>query len=223
MKKILLSLALIVGSITINYAQIKEGHVSYKVDISTDNPDMQMVIGMLQGSTLDVYFKEKMTRVEMKSGTLMTMTTVSDEKSGEMLTLLSGMMGKKAISTKTSDKKETVDQPKVEVTLVDETKEIAGYTCKKAVLTDEAGIETVFWYTEEITISKKGQTYLYEQIPGYPMQYQINKNGLILSMEVTSIATTLSKEETKLFDMKIPEGYAEMTMEELQQMATMGM
>ena len=224
MKKILLSLALIVGSITVNYAQIKEGHVTYKIDISTENPDMEMVVGMMQGSTLDIYFKEKMTRAEMKMGSMMNMTTISDEKSGKLLMLMSGMIGKKAISTTTEElsSEDEKEKPKYEVELVDETKDIAGYKCKKAILTDEEGNESTFWYTEEIEVSKKGQNYLNENVPGYPMQYEINNSGLVMGMTVTNITKELSKSDLKLFDMAIPEGYAEMTMEELQQMG-MGM
>lgn len=224
MKKILLSLALIVGSITVNYAQIKEGHVTYKIDISTENPDMEMVVGMMQGSTLDIYFKEKMTRAEMKMGSMMNMTTISDEKSGKLLMLMSGMIGKKAISTTTEElsSKDEKEKPKYEVELVEETKDIAGYKCKKAILTDEEGNESTFWYTEEIEVSKKGQNYLNENVPGYPMQYEINNSGLVMGMTVTNITKELSKSDLKLFDMSIPEGYAEMTMEELQQMG-MGM
>lgn len=224
MKKLLLSLTLIVGSITVNYAQIKEGHVTYKIDISTENPDMEMVVGMMQGSTLDIYFKEKMTRAEMKMGSMMNMTTISDEKSGKLLMLMSGMIGKKAISTTTEElsNKDEKEKPKYEVELVDETKDIAGYKCKKAILTDEEGNESTFWYTEEIEVSKKGQNYLNENVPGYPMQYEINNSGLVMGMTVTNITKELSKSDLKLFDMAIPEGYAEMTMEELQQMG-MGM
>lgn len=224
MKKILLSLALIVGSISVNYAQITEGHVTYKIDISTENPDMEMVVGMMQGSTLDIYFKEKMTRAEMKMGSMMNMTTISDEKSGKILMLMSGMIGKKAISTSAEELEGDAakEKPKYDVELVDETKEIAGYKCKKAILTDEEGNETVFWYTEEIEASKKGQSYLNENVPGYPMQYEINNGGLVMGMTVTNISKELSKNDLKLFEMKIPEGYTEMTMEELQQMG-MGM
>lgn len=224
MKKILLSLALIVGSISVNYAQITEGHVTYKIDISTENPDMEMVVGMMQGSTLDIYFKEKVTRAEMKMGSMMNMTTISDEKSGKILMLMSGMIGKKAISTSAEELEGDAakEKPKYDVELVDETKEIAGYKCKKAILTDEEGNETVFWYTEEIEASKKGQSYLNENVPGYPMQYEINNGGLVMGMTVTNISKELSKNDLKLFEMKIPEGYTEMTMEELQQMG-MGM
>ncbi len=224
MKKILFSFALLLGSFTMNYAQITEGHVKYKIEVSTENPDMEMVVGMMQGSTLDIYFKEKMTRAEMKMGSMMNITTISDEKSGEILMLMSGMIGKKAISTSTEELQgETeVEKPTYEVELVDETKEIAGYSCKKAILTDEDGNENIFWYTEEIEVSKKGQSYLNENVPGYPMQYEINNNGFVMGMTVTEIKEELSKAELKLFNMDIPDGYAEMTMEELQQMG-MGM
>ena len=59
MKKIILSLVLTVSTVYSSFGQLTEGHISYQIDISTDNPDMQMAIGMMQGSSLDVYFKEK--------------------------------------------------------------------------------------------------------------------------------------------------------------------
>jgi GLPGLI family protein len=138
--------------------------------------------------------------------------------------LLSGMIGKKAIATTTEELQGDgeKEKPAFEVELVDETKDIAGFTCKKGTLTDEDGNESVFWYTEEIEVSKKGQSYLNENIPGYPMQYEINNGGFVMRMTVTNIKEELTKSELKLFDMKIPEGYSETTIEELQQMG-MGM
>jgi GLPGLI family protein len=110
------------------------------------------------------------------------------------------------------------EKPKTEVTLENETKVIEGYTCKKAIVTDEEGTESVFWYTEEISVAKKGQNYLNESIPGFPMQSEINNNGLKMIMTVTKVDKKLDKKATELFDMTIPSGYKEMTMEQLKSM-----
>lgn len=219
MKKILLTLALAVTTAFSITAQQTEGHISYKIDVTTDNPDMEMAIGMMQGSTMDIYFKEKNTRAEMKMGSMMTVTTISNEVSGDILMLMSGMVGQNAIkSTMKEMEEKNADKPKFDVTLVDETKEISGYTCKKAILTDAEGNEAVFWYTEEISVSKKGQSYLNEQVPGFPMQYDLNNGGLKMTMTVITFDKKLDKKAANLFDMKIPEGYKEMTMEDLQKM-----
>jgi len=219
MRKILLSLGFSFVCTLLSFAQLTEGHISYKIDMTSDDPDMQMAIGMMQGSTLEVYFKDKTTRAEMKMGAIMNITTISNETSGDVLMLMSGMIGQNAIKTTTSElEKENTEKPKYDVQLVDETKTIEGYSCKKAILTDEEGNESVFWYTEEIDISKKGQSYLNEDVPGFPMQYDLNNNGMKMTMTVSQLEKKLDKKSVSLFEMAIPEGYKEMTMEDLKSM-----
>ena len=48
MKKIFLTLAITVVHLAF-FAQLKEGHVAYKIETTTDNPEMQMAVGMMQG------------------------------------------------------------------------------------------------------------------------------------------------------------------------------
>lgn len=219
MKKFLLSFVFAATTALTLMAQITEGHISYKIDVSTDNPDMQMAIGMMQGSTMDLYFKEKTTRAEVKMGTMMNITTITNENSGDILMLMSGMIGQTAIkSTMAELEAENADKPNYEISLVDETKEILGYACKKAIMTSEDGLESIFWYTEEIAISKKGQSYMNESVPGFPLQYDLNNNGMKMQMTVSNFEQKLDKKSAALFEMKVPDGYKEMTMEELKNM-----
>ncbi|MEY3426009.1 MAG: hypothetical protein RL679_1367, partial [Bacteroidota bacterium] len=54
MKNFILTLFL---ALSVNYslkAQLTEGHFTYTIEASSENPDMQMVTGMMQGSTLDI-------------------------------------------------------------------------------------------------------------------------------------------------------------------------
>jgi GLPGLI family protein len=152
-------------------------------------------------------------------GTMMTMTTITDEKSGELLMLMGGMMGNNAIKTTTDEMTENQpEKPKYDVVLSDETKTIENHVCKKATLTDEEGGETVFWYTEDISVSKKGQSYLNEDVPGFPMQFEINNGGMKMAMTVTSLEEKLDKKSADLFKMTAPEGYKEMTLDDLKKM-----
>jgi GLPGLI family protein len=219
MKNLLFTFLVTTCTILPLFGQMTEGHISYKMEATSDNPDMQMAVSMMQGSTLDVYFKEKQTRAEMKMGAMMNMTTISNENNGEMLMLMSGMVGQNAIKSNLKELDSAqAEKPKTEVTLENETKVIEGYTCKKAIVTDEEGTESVFWYTEEISVAKKGQNYLNESVPGFPMQSEINNNGLKMIMTVTKVDKKLDKKATELFDMTIPSGYKEMTMEQLKSM-----
>jgi GLPGLI family protein len=167
---------------------------------------------------MEIYFTEGLTRSEMKMGTMMNISTLTDEKTGDLLMLMSGMIGKNAILTTLDEiNKEKEETPEMEVTLVDETKVIMGYVCKKAIITAEDGSESVFWYTEDIKVAAKGQSYLNENVPGFPLEYEINNSGLKMVLTVTDIEKKIKK-AGDLFDFKIPEGYKQMTIDQLKGM-----
>ncbi len=214
MLKTIITLLTVVSVFTTASAQETEGHVSYSVEFSSKQPEMQMQIGMLQGSKMDIYFTEGKSRTEFNVGTIMKTVTVINTKTEKMLTLMSGMMGNKAVTDKV-EKREETKKPTVE--LLDETKEIAGYTCKKAILTDADGNSYDLWYTDKIKASTEGQKYFGgDLIPGFPMQMQISQNGMDIKMTATAFEK-LPKKNT-YFDMTIPEGYQTMTQEELGKM-----
>lgn len=199
-------------------AQTSEGHVKYSIDMSSDNPDMAMAISMMQGSTLQIYFKDQMSRVEMAMGSFMNSITISDATKGEAVTLTSGMMGNTAMKTTfgddngdgVSDADTEVD---IDVTITEETKKILDYTCKKAIIADGEGNESIFWFTEDISANKQGQNMLSEQIPGFPLQMEVNTNGMLMTMTATEFNKKIK--DKNVFDMTIPEGYTLTTPEEL--------
>jgi GLPGLI family protein len=227
MKNLFFTLIISCLSLTTVFAQLNEGHIAYKIDASSDTPEMQMAIGMVQGSTLSIFFKDKKTRSEMKMGTMMTITTITDETTEDVLMLMSGMVGNNAIKSKMSDTKTeergAQEIPEFEVTLVDESKVIEGYNCKKAIVTTE-GISSVFWYTQDIAVATKGQNYLNGNVPGFPMQFEINNRGLKMTLTATKVEQKLDKKKAaELFKMEIPSGYTEMNPEDLKMMGGMGM
>lgn len=218
MKRIFLSLAITIVSFVSAHAQLTEGHVQYKIDMTSDNPDMEMAINMMQGSTLDLYFSEEKSRTEMNMGAMMKMVTVTDSKTEDILMLMSGMMGNMAIKSNLQEMKDEQEKtPEYEVQMTEETKTIEGYLCKKALVSDEEGHEMIFWVTDEIEVSKKGQAYLNEKVPGFPMEFELNQGDMLMSMIVTTFDKKL-KDAKNLFEMTIPEGYKEMTMEQLKSM-----
>ena len=222
MKKLVALITLILLSVGQVNAQMKEGHIKYKIkmDLEDEKGENAMVMAMMKNATLEVYFKGTKTRAEFSLGAMMSMTTVTDSKSEDMLMLMNGMMmGKKAIKTTMAEMEaqagDSGAEDKVDVKLVNETKVIEGYKCKKAIITMEEGVETVFWYTDKIEVNKKGQSYLNEHVPGFPMEFEMNQGGTVVTMTVTSVEDTVGKKADKLFDMSIPSGYEEMSMEDL--------
>lgn len=220
MKKIFFSMAVVVLSTLSLTAQITEGSVKYNVEVSSTNPELEMQLAMLQGSTFELFFKENMSRSEMSMGSMMKITTITNTEAENSIMLMSGMMGNTAVKMSAEDlKKGEENVNETEVTLVDETKEIQGYNCKKAIATNEEGQESVIWYTEDLAINKLGQNYLNRQVPGFPLEFEINQGEVKMTMVSTEVNKKLDKKKVKeLFDTSIPEGYTEMTPEELQGM-----
>ena len=142
MKKLVVLFAVTILTSVMSFAQMKEGSVSYDIEVSSDKEEMAMAVMMMNGSSMDLYFSDDKARTELDMGSMMSMSTVVDNVSGEVLILMGGMMGNKAIVTSSEemDVKEE-EAPEYTVTLTKEKKEIAGYKCKKAVVTDEDGNE----------------------------------------------------------------------------------
>ncbi len=219
MKKALIALTLIAFTGIATMAQIKEGHVKFEVNLSTDNPAMEMAVAMMDGATMEISFKNELTLTKMNMGTMMNIATTTNSKSNEVLICMGGMMGKKAIKTTLEDLKEQQpEEANLDVKLVNETKEIQGYKCKKAVITAMDGKEAIFWYTEEIEINKAGQSYLNDQIPGFPMEFEINQGGMKMSMKATLFEKKISGNASELFSMEIPAGYQEMSLDAMKSM-----
>ena len=221
MKNIFLSFAiLIIATISAN-AQLKEGHLKYKIDFSTSNAEMEPMLSMMQGSTLELFFKEEDTRTEMNMGAIMNISTITNAKTENYLMLMSGMMGNKAVKASLSElEKANPEKPEFEVVFIDETKTIEGYLCKKAVMTDENGLDAVFWYTEDIIVNKSGQHYLSEEIPGFPLEFEINQGEMKMHLVATLFEKSIGKKSKEIFSMDVPEGYELIPIEQL---ASMGM
>lgn len=117
---------------------------------------------------------------------------------------------------------------KPEITYVEETKKISGYTCKKAIIKTKGQNgepnESIVWYNPEFKISPissaAGNTQGFgggrgrmmmggiqglDQIEGFPMEYEVTRNnGFIIHMTVLKVQTDATIDE-KTFE--IPKGY----------------
>jgi GLPGLI family protein len=108
----------------------------------------------------------------------------------------------------------------LKVDFKDETKEIAGYACKKATIkvnaTDFNG-ESSFnvYYTEDL--GNTGINYgdpLFNQINGVMLEYEIKARGLMMRFSASEIKSEAISDDT----FSIPEDYKEMTRDELKRL-----
>jgi GLPGLI family protein len=220
MKKLVLLFAVTVLTSVMSFAQMEEGHISFDIDVSSEEEGMEMAVMMFSGSTLDLYFADDKARTDMDMGTMMSISTIIDNSTGEILMLMGGMMGEKAIKTTSEEMNvEEEEEPEYKVELTKEKKTIAGYKCKKAIVTDEDGDEMEYWYTEDIKTNTPDSKSVLAQLPGQALEYSIDKNGMLMSFKASKVETTLSSADKKeKFSMAMPEGYEEMTFEEFSAM-----
>lgn len=200
------------------FAQLKEGKIVYDINVDASDPQMEMVVTMMEGSTTEIIFNDEYTVSTTSMGSMQTTTAIYNHESEEMLMLMSGMMGKMAVKSSKEDLKEgQEDEEEVEVELLDEEKVIAGYTCKKAIVsTDEDDVEV--WYTDELDVKQAGSGNGYKGVPGMALEYTIIQNGLTMVFTTTSITKELTSSDLEKMTMEIPEGYKEMTMDQLKAM-----
>ncbi len=127
----------------------------------------------------------------------------------------------------------------VEIVPTDQTKKIAGYTCKKAIIktkTRQGENETIVWYTPDFKMAEGYPTGIgagfgrggggrqragggfsmsgLDKIEGFIMEYEVSRpNGFSMHMEVTDI-TLDPKLDDKTFE--IPKGYDIKPIKEMQ-------
>lgn len=195
-----------------------EATIEFKITMSTDNPEVEAQLAMLEGSSMKLYMKDGDMRQETNMGSFMKNTTISNAETKETLILMDGMMGKFAAKTKLDEvEKAENEEEDLDVELVDETKEIAGFTCKKAIIYDAAGNENIFWYTEEIEAPENGGKYMKEGVPGMALEFVIVQPQITMTFTATEFSKKVKNPKEK-FAMTIPEGFTEKSFGELQKM-----
>lgn len=220
MKKLALLFAMTIVTSVMSFAQMEEGHIVYDIEMTSDDPDMAMAVMMFSGSKMNLYFGDNKARTDLDMGAMMSMTTVVDNETEEILILMGGMIGERAVLTNSEEME--ADQEEVEeptVTLTKEKKEIAGYKCKKAIITDADGNEMEYWYTEDIKTVTTDKKAAISKLPGLALQYAVDREGMVMSFTANTVETSLDKKTIKeKLSLEIPEGYEEMTYEEFTSM-----
>jgi len=212
MKKQLIILAAIaVTSLTnpeLSIAQkpFTEGKIVYSITY----PDMEMdnqMAGMMPTEQV-VFVKGMNTRTDFSMGMGINSSTIMNGKTGDMIALTDMMGTKSAVKISAAEIKKASDKSKSgtpKVTLSSETKVIAGYTCKKAVVSGENGGTLDIYYTDKIT-SKLAGVSEYKEIKGFPMEYAVEQSGIKMKFSAKSITPQ---------KVAIPADYKVMTQEEM--------
>lgn len=222
MKKLFSTLAVVALTALSLNAQIKEGYILYDMKIEGLPPEQAAMMGDME------------TKVTFKNGKALTEVTsmmfsqqmVVDETG---MTMLMEQMGNKIAMKQTKEEMDKAEakvkdkpaDPKIEYT--NETKMIAGYECKKAIITtvgkDKKEEKMEMWYCEKFENPNKegkgrGQNVM-KGLKGMPFEYAGGQGGMKFKMTAKEVSTDPVADSKFVLS---TEGYKVMTADELKAM-----
>jgi GLPGLI family protein len=206
-------LALILPVLTIAGGKTFEGVITYKISY----PDSKFTESQLAmfPKMMTVSVKGSKSKTEMSTG-MGNQTEITDYAEKIKITLLD-LMGQKYAIKQTAEElqKEMDKDPAGKVEITGETKTIAGYACKKALVTvEEDGEKTVYevWFTNELGSKEVNfDNPLYKEIDGLLMEFSMKTPQFSMKFTVSSV----DKKAVPAKDFEIPPDYKLTTKEEL--------
>ncbi|MEN8225012.1 MAG: DUF4412 domain-containing protein [Bacteroidota bacterium] len=221
MKKILsfiMIVTFIMGVSASAFSKDFKGLITYKISWEGMDMDASMAAMMPKLATLAI--KGNMSKFEMNMGAMGKQVQIMNGDE-ENITYIIDMMGMKYYYVETEeDLAESMKtDAQVEVDIKSETKEVAGYECKKAVITvNLEGEEMLFtvYFTEEIESASFSMDNAYFQdIPGTLMEFEIEAGqGMTMKMAAISV----EKKNISDSEFEVPEGFEQKTKDEMMQM-----
>lgn len=185
------------------------GYVKYSIKMEGEMSAQEKA---QQPTEMTVSYSGPKSRLEIVTP-MQTQVILGDASTKEQFILLD-MMGKKiALKTTAEDlEKGMKEAPEIKVNVTEETKEIAGYKCKKAEVV--IGEETnIFWVTDDIAVKDPNWSTPYKELTGVLMEYSMVQNEIT----ITYTATEVKKKKLKSLIFTVPAGYEEMTVEQFQE------
>jgi GLPGLI family protein len=186
---------------------ISEGTLIYNISIQTGTTEPKMA-DMLDGATTTIYLKGSQSRSELVSG-LGSEVTIYDSKKGSGV-ILKDYSGQKLMITLTKDDWDKKNSKYEGITFEtsNETLDVAGYTCKKAIAKLRDGSSFVVYYTPELEVADKDYESQFKNLPGLALQYEWQSGKM--KFKYTLAKVTFDEVPVSKFD--IPKtGYRVMT------------
>jgi len=192
-------------------AQGFEGQIKYKITYKDLPAEMAQFESMLPTEATTT-IKGDMFKMEQPLGMGGKQVTIMDNKEQSGV-LLMDMMGKKNAIVMSPDKRNELEgsEDDVEITYLSETKSIAGYNCKKAIMKTKGAEGAVMevYYTEDLKGIKHHQT---KGLKGFPLQYSVNSGMFTVLMT----AEKVTKGKVSDDEFGIPPGYESISFEQFQ-------
>jgi len=192
----------------ISYGQktISEGVLTYNITIQTGSKEPKMA-DMLDGATTTIYIKGSQSRSEMVSS-LGSEITILDARTASGV-ILKAYSGQKLMITLEKPDWERKNKKYEGITfeITNETLDVAGYTCKKAIAHLTDGSSFVVYYSPDLIVANKEYEAQFKTLPGLAMQYEWQYGKMVFKYTMSKV----SFESVPVSKFDIPKsGYREM-------------
>ncbi len=191
------------------------GKITFKITIQADNIPEQAK-AMLP-TTMSLFIGKDKTKSELF--TQMGMQSSIEDLTAKTKVALLDIMGQKfALYESAEDiRKERKESPETTMEITNETKEIAGYMCKKVIArkTSDGSVYSTAWFTDELAVPEgvNFSSAAFNKIEGCLLEYDLEAGG---EMMMTFTAIEVLKKKIKDSTFEVPEGFKKTTREELQ-------
>jgi len=213
---LIFALGLVIPTFAVGGSEKFEGVISYDITFPNSTMSADQLAMFPKAMTLSV----KGTSTRNESGSAMGGMTQITNYDKKFTVSLINVMGKKLALKKSLDEinKEISNDPKPSVMTTMETKEIAGYKCKKAIVTIEKNgkkTSAEIWFTNELGGKETNfGNSVYKDIDGMLMEFSVTERNF--TMKYT--ATKVEKKAVADSQFEIPADYTLTTQEELKSM-----
>ncbi len=165
-------------------AQGPSGYIKYNMSY-TESSMTKEELEMMPEET-EMWFKGDLVKLRMPMGMGMQSDVLILK---DKVVLLMDLMGNKLAmeSTKTEVEKQNSASKKAVVKLVDgETKKVAGYDCKKAILSTPGEKDMIVWYSDKI--KSNGSWYFQmSEIKGFPLEFSMKTGEMSVRMAAKEV------------------------------------
>lgn len=188
---------------------ISDARITYKVEMPQEQLQME---AMFANSSMIQYIRGNQSRIDMNFNVINYIYLINSQEE-TVITLMDNHGDKYLIRT---DKKgyeaDTKKYINTQFTDQKETREIAGFKCRKAIGKMEDGATFDVYYTLDLIPENKYYNRRFMNLKGIPLEFEIvTKTGS--KMTVTATKVDLSPVPASVFD--VPKGYREITADEL--------
>lgn len=216
--KLLLSfiVLLFLGNISNADAQRKfeEGTLLYNIEISSPNPP-PAIAKSLKNATLTLFLKDGKSKAEMNSALGKEVNTYNSNTGKGFI--LKEYSGQKLMITATRENwlQKNKNNWDINFSIGNEETTVEGIKCKKATGSLPDGKSIVVYFDPATVIVNKDYNNAFPQIPGMPVQYEVNSGNLTFRYTLKSI----NSNQVAAAQFEPPtSGYRVMTFEENQQL-----